>query len=103
MQEDTTAIKAKGVVKSVQRGKATLSGPGGLGPANKSTNIAISPVNLEKAIIVATIHGNPSGGSSDSAGYSSVVLKDESHITFTLTGSGNCGTVALSWQVVEFY
>lgn len=102
MQEDTTAIKAKGVVKSVQRGTATLSSSGGA-VTNKTRNITISPVTISKSILVSTIHGNPSGGSSDSAGCSSVVLKDESHITFTLNGGGTCGTVALSWQVIEFY
>lgn len=91
------------VVKSVQRGDTTLTGVGGLNNTNKSKKITISPVNIGKSVLIATLHGNPSANASDSSGNSCVVLTDESTITFTLKGGGNCGTVALSWQVIEFY
>ena len=90
VQEDTTAIKAKGVVKSVQRGVVDTP------PSQINTWVdvaSISPIDLEKSVLIFSLVRTASGSS---------------NVRFSLTqntiqANGSHGVPAFAWQVVEFY
>lgn len=86
VQEDTTVIKAKGVVKSVQRGVFNK-------PNNETVSISINAVNEQKSILL---------------GHGPIRYYDQS-ITYYMTLESNSVTIygsskgQVSWQVIEFY
>ena len=93
MQEDTTAIKAKGVVKSVQRGSVTLNTA-----KSRTAKINIGQIDPAKSIVL--LIGDGSWTASNC--FSNVTLT-ETHLEITIKNSNVSSDGSLIWQVVEFY
>lgn len=101
VKEDTTSIrntidtnkllKNGTIVKSVQKGVSEVSLN-----SNGVTVATISPVDLEKSILIVFYMSTNSTGT-----YSTVYMKDNKTVFGKTTGAGITGLV--SWQVIEFY
>ena len=91
-----SAIKSNGVIKSIQRGTSSIN--------RTSVNIAISEVDIAKAIVL--IDGAGVYGSSSSTSGSSPYLADFSSTNLTIDPGYTSGTSyvphSFSWQVIEF-
>lgn len=93
MQEDTTAIKAKGVVKSVQRGSVTLN-------TAKSRTVKINIGQIDPTKSMVFLIGDGSWTSSNC--FSGVTLT-ETQLKITIANSNVSSDGSLIWQIVEFY
>ena len=97
LQDDATAIKAKGVVKSVQRGvyNANVDTGSGVIIAN------ISQVDTSKSVLICNIESWDSydGDRKQLA----VTLQPDKIVMDVYTGSADRDMVCISWQVIEFY
>lgn len=91
-----SAIKSNGVIKSIQRGTSSIG--------RNRVNIAISEVDIAKAIVL--IDGAGVDGSSSSTSGGSPYLADFSSTNLAISpGYASGGSYALhsfSWQVIEF-
>lgn len=109
MQEDTTAIKAKGVVKSVQEG--VYSG-GGLIPINRVahgvTDVLLAPISTidaSKAILCSPVKDS-SDNSHRTTQYP--IVKNDGVYLRHINNEADSGTYSLVidsfyWKVVEIY
>lgn len=75
------------VVKSVQRGVSSVSGPGG-------SDITISPVDLDKSVLIT----NYRPGARDA--YFKGWIKDSTHVYLAQNAYASD---SIPWQVIEFY
>lgn len=99
LKQDTAALLAKGVVKSVQRGYVTISASGG----GTSQHINISAVDPNKAIVAVSSEVlNSADVVSEAVAYSltSTGFQIDARHTY---GSYQNINVFASWQVIEFY
>lgn len=98
LQQDTAALLAKGVVKSVQRGFAQ-----GTGSNNPTTvNIEIAAVNAGKCVVLV----NAITTTMASYGAPSVVVKElqSNRLILDISYPGvGVKYMTYSWQVIEFY
>lgn len=100
LQQDTAALLAKGVVKSVQRGFA--QGTGISASTTTTVNIEISTVNAGKCAVlvnaITTIMSN--------SGAPSVIVKElqPNRLILDISYPGvGFQYMTYSWQVIEFY
>lgn len=86
-------------IKSVQRGVATLSPPGDLGPCDP-LNVAISPVNLNKSFSLCSGDGfaiyEPSGDNLRAQLINATTLR-------IIPPGTVYNQLTVAWQVIEFY
>lgn len=84
-----------GIVKSVQRGRASVSGRSG-------EEIEITPVDANKSIVLVNsgsiVTGDPALGM---AAYA--YLSDDGRYIFISTGYNTTNQIGIAWQVIEFY
>ena len=104
MQEDTTAIKAKGIVKSVQRGNYVETKDMSAAKDVIFT-IPISPIDVSKSVLSFFRLYESHLISSEQDYINSVELTPNAiEITAQMVGAGSTnGRVEASWQVIEFY
>lgn len=99
LKQDTAALLAKGVVKSVQRGFAQGTG---IDPTTTTVNIEISTVNAGKcAVIVNAITTTMSSSAAPS-----VIVKElqPNRLILDISYPGvGLKYMTYSWQVIEFY
>ena len=99
LKQDTAALLAKGVVKSVQRGHVTISARGD----GITQHINISAVDPNKAIVAVSSEVlNSADVVSEAVAYSltSTGFQIDARHTY---GSYQNINVFASWQVIEFY
>ena len=96
LQQDTAALLAKGVVKSVQRGN---DGRGTFNNYEFVVSIPINAVDLQKSILIHNFWVDE-GNSIES-----IILYESKIEVKGSVRSGSSGAFTLSgdWQVVEFY
>lgn len=100
LKQDTAALLAKGVVKSVQRG--TYQGDNL--DYRDNISIPINPVNLSKSVLSIFDSGSSNSGLSDSIGASNTTYTFESNqIKLNVLGTKTYSNPVLFWQVIEFY
>lgn len=97
LQEDTTAIKAKDIVKSVQRGiySGNVNTKSGVIIAN------ISHVDTNKSVLICDIESWDSYDGDRKQ--LTVTLQSDKIVMDVYSGSGDRDEVYISWQVIEFY
>ena len=99
LQQDTAALLAKGVVKSVQRGYVTISARGD----GTTQHINISAVDPNKAIVAVSSEVlNSADVVSEAVAYSLTSTGFQIDARHTYGSSQNIDVFA-SWQVIEFY
>ena len=96
LQQDTAALLAKGVVKSVQRG---IYGHGSFSKYEFVVSIPINAVDPQKSILSHNFWVD------ESCNIQSIILYESKIEVRGSVGSSSSGTFTLSgdWQVVEFY
>lgn len=83
-----------GGVKSIQRGVTAVV-------ANNSTNVTISPVLLEKSVV---IFGHTcSSGANGVVAYGVAALSSSTSLSVSTTCTSAGTSVSVHWQVVEYY
>ena len=100
LKQDTAALLAKGVVKSVQRGVYQ----GDNLDYHDNISIPINPVNLSKSVLSIFDSGSSNSGLSNSIGASNTTYTFESNqIKINVLGTKTYSNPVIFWQVIEFY
>ena len=103
VKADLDVLKAKGAVKSVQRGMLdqTINIPSS---QTKSVEIPISSVNVERSILMHSFANRSSGTGSGSGWlYKAELSSTKITVTFGAPSSSVTPRVYGEWQVIEFY
>ncbi|WP_430455606.1 hypothetical protein [Rheinheimera sp.] len=93
----TTAVNAKGVVKSIQRG---IASPNGASGTQNTLNIAISAVDFSKSQVI--VSGVVLGAGNNPAQHSAR-LTSATNLEVTGFMTSTSYTTAVYWQVIEFF
>lgn len=100
---DIDTLLAGRVVKSVQRGGASLTSPT-TGASVISQTVNFSAVDLSKSIIIANFHFNNGyiNNNSYSLGYE-MLTNTTARVSMYMPGMSPVYSVVVKWHVIEFY